>query len=676
MMAIYKNNLLLQTTKEKSIVTKSDNSKDGSSESLNAFKQDNINNVSGKVHANMMQNVGSTSIGGSAFTSPLLIASNNTIGTGNTNNNNTLGSGCLQMQSSSLSPRGESKIRTTINMKSMSFSNTTPFMNDSAYNKYPFDKSPFPPILPPSAIPLSNNNESNIDEIDNLANSRKGSFNYNNLITPIMLPTLMIPTPFLEPNMNDGGSSNGMNFSFSFDNNMPPQTPTFNYNTIFSDKKSSIDNFGAINNYNSADFSFRKSQIGLKTILPYSNQLKKDMFSLNDKSKLEDIQKKSFHDNANIVATGLNQDQIPKINLKDQPVKNSDQNTDTLFSSKYEEKKQHDVGNNNSKTSSLDFQTTTPLENKSIFYNDPLSNSNNNTENPLKTDYSILHAIKKSPNNKPASNVKGNDIQKSQKSVSPFSDIVFDKAKVKKSQTKKTKNDISNQSKINKLSLENILNVGDKKSTKKVTFVNTKILANPRANNRQRSGSSCNLCQFKKCKCNSIIEVLVEDDLIFKFDPVLLEKKHSTESFESSVCDKKAQLNSKLHYNLDLSDLRILQTLQSWLYKNELTLPDDIKKGVFKEKNVSYYKHLNKIIKITSCSHCVSFDLPCNFEYGYSKEDKKLCYKLHLKIKKKNKTAITNAKESETRNDISKLPKDSCSLGRLTVKDYYNFLGL
>lgn len=669
---------MLHSAKETTSMTKNDNSKDASSESLNGYKTDSINNVSvaDKVLPSMMQNVGSNSIGGSAFTSPLLIASNNSIGNGNTNNTNTLGSGCLQMQSSSLSPRGESKIRTTINMKSMSFSNTTPFMNDSAYNKYPFDKSPFPPILPPSAIPLSNNNESNIEELDTLANSRKGSFNYNNLITPIMLPSLMIPTPFLEPNLNDGSSGNGMSFSFSFDNNMPPQTPTLNYNTIFSDKKTSMENFGATNNFNNADFSFRKSQIGLKTILPYPNQLKKDTSCLNDKSKSEDNQKKSFHDSASTVSTGLNHDQITTVNLTEQPVQNSHLNTEILIISNYQEKKQPEAENNSSKTSSLDSESTKPLENKISFFNDAHTSSNNNTENPLKTDYNILQAIKKSPSHNPLPNVKGNDTQKSEKSVSPFTDIVFEKRKVKKLQIKRTKKDVYNQPKLNKLSLENILNIGDKKSTKKVIVVNTKTLANPRANNRQRSGSSCNLCQFKKCKCNSIIEVLVEDDLIFKFDPVLLEKKPSSESFESSVCDKKAQLNSKLHYNLDLSDLRILQTLQSWLYKNELTLPDDIKKGVFKEKNVSYYKHLNKIIKITSCSHCVSFGLPCNFEYGYSKEDKKLCYKLHLKTKKKNKTAMANAKESETKNDISKLPKDSCSLGRLTVKDYYNFLGL
>ena len=183
------------------------------------------------------------------------------------------------------------------------------------------------------------------------------------------------------------------------------------------------------------------------------------------------------------------------------------------------------------------------------------------------------------------------------------------------------------------------------------------LLSNVRVDNRQRMGSSCNLCQFKKCKCNAKIEILLQDEKVFKLH----------QNFHSDDFD------SKLHFGIDLATPEVLAQFKKWLTKKDITIPKEIQhfKAV-KSKNVAYYKHLNCIIKITSCTNCIDNQVGCFFKYGYSKEDKRLCYKLNLKVK----NTYHEEKEKILKGNVSQLPTESCYLGKLTVSDYYKHLGL
>lgn len=198
------------------------------------------------------------------------------------------------------------------------------------------------------------------------------------------------------------------------------------------------------------------------------------------------------------------------------------------------------------------------------------------------------------------------------------------------------------------------------KSTKHV--VNHKkqellLLSNVRTDNRQRTGSSCNLCQFKKCKCNANIEILFQDEKVFKLHQDM----------------KSNDVDSKLHFAIDLTTPEILASFKKWLIEKNIKIPKEIKhfKAV-KSKNVAYYKHLNCIIKITSCTNCIDYQVGCFFKYGYSKEDKRLCYKLNLKVK----NTYHEEKEKFLKGNVSQLPTESCYLGKLTISDYYKHLGL
>ena len=707
MMVTFKNSLDVNKSNNKNPVTKkkntTNNKEEPSNDSLLFFKTENISNniyLPNEAITNPNLNGSNNSIGGSAFTSPLLIANNSNIQNGdnynsnnnniNSNNNNILGSATLQNQPSLLSPRVESQIRTTIKMnKRQSFSNTTPFMNDNLYNKSIVDKSPLPQILPPSAIPLASSQSSmgNTGLPNNLSTSRKSSFIFNNLITPIMLPSLMINTPFLGSNLSEGTNYNTMNTNASSGNTLSLQTPTIGYNNFFSEKKNSMEFTSGSINYSNQDLFLKKFQANPKTpILNGSTNSRTNSASFYKKSNSEEIKRNIYQEKSKTNSNSPKRNtKSSEDNIKEQQQQQIndkycyDNNVAVISDSEDTEEKSFPK---------LDMKSSNDLteDNSNDYFIDNSSNnkSNSNPDSLLKMNYDISNAIKKSKKHEKTNNNTNNYNNKGfAKSVSPLNTPVPDKQpqsplvkkKKKVEKIKKTKNKNMGL-KINKLSLENILNVGGEHSIV-LSNINNKTLANPREDNRQRIGSSCNLCQLKKCKCDSIIEVLVDNDLIFKFDPIILEKEVDDKTFNSSSNEEESQLNSKLHYSLNLSDLRILQTLQSWLYKNGLTLPEDIKEGIFKEKNVSYYKHLNKIIKITSCSHCVALGLPCNFKYGYSKEDKRLCYKLHLKTKNpKNETGDKLEEKTNKKNDISTLPKESCALGRLTIRDYYNFLGL
>ncbi|XBW34831.1 hypothetical protein QEN19_000398 [Hanseniaspora menglaensis] len=222
----------------------------------------------------------------------------------------------------------------------------------------------------------------------------------------------------------------------------------------------------------------------------------------------------------------------------------------------------------------------------------------------------------------------------------------------------------------NKLSLKNILNATEE-LIKKDSSGSNKTLATPRINNRQRFGSSCNFCQLKKCKCDSIIDILVENDKIFKYD---IYNDNGAKSLDNNnITKKKLKQNLKVHYKLELNDPEILQRLKNWLAVNNLSLPAEVKSKDFTDQNISYYKHLNKIIQVRPCNNCVLANMSCNFQYGYSKEDKRLCYKLRLKTKKKQ---TKEEKEYFQNKDLSGLPKESCSLAKVTLSEYYNLLGL
>lgn len=184
-----------------------------------------------------------------------------------------------------------------------------------------------------------------------------------------------------------------------------------------------------------------------------------------------------------------------------------------------------------------------------------------------------------------------------------------------------------------------------------------KVLADTREDNRQRLGSSCNLCQLKKCKCNAKIEVVLQDEKLFKLN----------EEIQSDTG------NAKLHFILNLSSKSTTYKLKEWMLMKGVTVPKEFE-GCEKisAKNIVYYKHLNKILKITSCSHCQDYKVGCFFKYGYSKDDKRLCYKLNLKVK----NTYLLEKKNFMKGNISELPSESCYLNKLTVDDYYKLLGL
>lgn len=184
-----------------------------------------------------------------------------------------------------------------------------------------------------------------------------------------------------------------------------------------------------------------------------------------------------------------------------------------------------------------------------------------------------------------------------------------------------------------------------------------KVLADTREDNRQRLGSSCNLCQLKKCKCNAKIEVVLQDEKLFKLD----------EEIQSDTG------NAKLHFILNLSSKSTTSKLKEWMLTKGVIVPKEFERcEKITAKNIVYYKHLNKILKITSCSHCQDYKVGCYFKYGYSKDDKRLCYKLNLKVK----NTYLLEKKNFMKGNISELPSESCYLNKLTVADYYKLLGL
>lgn len=184
-----------------------------------------------------------------------------------------------------------------------------------------------------------------------------------------------------------------------------------------------------------------------------------------------------------------------------------------------------------------------------------------------------------------------------------------------------------------------------------------KVLADTREDNRQRLGSSCNLCQLKKCKCNAKIEVVLQDEKLFKLN----------EEMQSDTG------SAKLHFILDLTSKSTIAKLKEWMLMKCVPVPKEFEEcEILTGKDIVYYKHLNKILKITSCSHCKDYKVGCFFKYGYSKDDKRLCYKLNLKVKN---TYLTE-KKNFMKGNISELPSESCYLNKLTVADYYKLLGL
>lgn len=193
-----------------------------------------------------------------------------------------------------------------------------------------------------------------------------------------------------------------------------------------------------------------------------------------------------------------------------------------------------------------------------------------------------------------------------------------------------------------------------KKKEKKKKKQQLQVLADIRTDNRQRLGSSCNLCQLKKCKCNAKIEVVIQDEKLFKLN-------------EEIQGDSE---NAKLHFMINMSSRDIVFKLKEWMRVNGINVPKEFE--VSKSNNICYYKHLNKIIKITSCIHCQDHKVGCFFKYGYSKDDKRLCYKLNLKVK----NTYLMEKRKLLKGNISELPSESCYLNKLTVVDYYKCLGL
>lgn len=436
------------------------------------------------------------------------------------------------MQYKNISPIAESKVRTTIE-RPQSFSSSHRGSISSENSAANIDKSYFQPLLPPSAIPIKSSQGSITEDTNPFFNQRKSSLSFSNNIfnTPVVLPSLMFPTPFLNPQS-----------PLIFPNTFPDSIPTTNNNV-------------------------------LPPITP--------KFSLTGDSSI--TMKKS----TSSVEKKMSSYVIPEASL---PVKQVYKKNTILMNYDLEKAMQatkQNIEKNTQHGSLKAFSNRAEIE-------DVMSPLELPTKSTYKPSISSINKIKKK--------------------------------NIKKVQVKQRKQDLH-------------------------------VLANTRSDNRQRAGSSCNLCQFKKCKCDAKIEVLIQDEKIFK-----LHKEIRSDDNDAN-----------LHFLLDFTNPKILNDFKKWMIEKNINIPKDIK--VLKESqpnDIKYYKHLNTIIKITSCSNCIDYQVGCYFKYGYSKEDKRLCYKLNLKVK----NTYLEEKEKYLKGNVSQLPTESCYLGKLTVSDYYKLLGL
>ncbi len=80
---------------------------------------------------------------------------------------------------------------------------------------------------------------------------------------------------------------------------------------------------------------------------------------------------------------------------------------------------------------------------------------------------------------------------------------------------------------------------------------------------------------------------------------------------------------------------------------------------------IKYYKHLNTIIKITSCSNCIDYQVGCFGIFVLRFTAKKISAPL-LQVKFEVKNTYLEEKKKHKGN-VSQLPAESCYLGKLTV---------